>query len=148
MKIYPTEDLYQSQDCNYPNVVSDEVVPHIQSMLPDSGSIREKVLDHTTKVPTFLSTLSADLCDDGRMGNQTRDAAVGFITRSGTSGAVLTGMTTLAGIGLAVAGSPLIAIGVGAVGLLVLPPLVEGVVNRVGGVIGGLFNRVTNREES
>ena len=127
-----------SNSCSHPNIFSDEVAPFVQSYLPAPGSVAEKVLDHTTGAPSFFSTISEDLCDDGRMGEESRDAAVGFISRSATTGVVLTGAATLAAIGVATAGAPLVVLGAGVAALAVLPPVINGLAQRVGSFFGGL----------
>ena len=132
MKLEGSSTPLPTDYCNYPNAFSDGLAPAVRELLPEQGSLSSKAIDHTTKIPTLLDTVSKDLCDDGRMGEESRDAAVGFITRSATSGALLVGAGTLTAIGLATAGSPLLIAGLGVAGLALLPPIVESTVKKVG----------------
>lgn len=134
----------QRTSCAFPNYFSDTLAPAVQERLPAPGSVASTVIDHATKLPTFVDTVSRDLCEDGRMGTESRDAAVGFISRSGTTGAIAVAGTTLAGIALAAGGTPLAVVGAGVAAVAVLPPLVEWAVNKVGGFFGDLFAGVTS----
>lgn len=111
--------------CHSPNFFSEALTPTIERSLPKKGSIASRILDHSTKLPTFLQTVSQDLCDDGRMSGKSGRAALGFITRSSTTALVIGGGATLGGLAIATAGAPAAVVGLGLASLAVLPPLVE-----------------------
>ena len=135
----------QKNGCDYPNYFSDTFAPAVQKRLPDANTIRSQVLDYTTKIPSFIETVSRDLCDDRRLGEESRKAAVGFITRSAASALVAGSATTVALIGVATGAAPIIGIGLGLVGLAILPPLVDKIVTKVGVFIGELLQGVQLR---
>lgn len=137
----------QTTNCAYPNVFSDVFTPTVQERLPRPGSIAGTVLDHTTKVPTFIDTVSKDLCFDGRMGVESRDAAVGFIARSSTTALVASSSASLAALAFGIGASPVAAIGLGVAGLALLPPAAEWAVNKVGTFFGDLSARFKSYEE-
>lgn len=138
----------QGSSCSFPNFFSNTFAPAVERRLPEPGSLASVALDHTTKLPTFVDTVSRDLCDDGRMSAQSRDAALGFISRSSTAALVTGGAATLAALGVATAGAPLAAVGLGIVGLAILPPLAEWAVHRVGSFFGELFAGVEKPQDS
>lgn len=114
----------KSVSCDYPSYFSEVLTPAVEKRLPQKGSLAARIVDHTTGIGSFFDKVSKDLCDDGRMSPESGKGLIKFVTRSGTSVAVLGATATLAGIGLAVS-SPFTALAAGAVGLAVLPPLVE-----------------------
>ena len=130
-----------SQFCLTPNYFSSVLTPAVQSRLPEQGSIQGRVVDYLTNVGPFFQTVSQDLCDDGRMGIESTKSATSFIARSATTAAVAVGTTSLAITG-AVLGSPLIALGLGAAGLVVLPYVAEKAVFRIADFAGELLNGV------
>ena len=134
----------QRTNCAFPNFFSDTLAPAVEERLPEPGSIASAVIDHTTKVPTFFDTVSRDLCDDGRMGAESRDAAVGFISRSATTAGLAVATTTLAGVALAAGAAPLTVLGAGVAAVAILPPAVEWTVNKIGGFFGQLLDGVTS----
>ncbi|MFO0416598.1 MAG: hypothetical protein ACK5Y6_04855 [Pseudomonadota bacterium] len=115
---------HKSYECGNPNLFSDVLTPAVEKRIPAKGTIAGRVLDHTTGIGNFFRTVSSDLCDDGKMSSESGRGAVKFITRTATSAVVIGGTASLAALGLVV-GSPIAAIGAGAVGLAVLPPLAE-----------------------
>ena len=129
----------QSDYCAYPNFFSSVVTPAVEKRLPEPGSIAGIALNHTTKVGPFFQNVSKDLCDDGKMGAESAGSALGFITRSATTTALVGGTVMLAGIGAAVAGSPLVAIGLGIAGLIALPPAAEWAARGVAGFFGEIL---------
>lgn len=134
----------QRTSCAYPNFFSDTFAPALQERLPEPGTVASAVIDHASKLPTFLDTVSRDLCDDGRMGAESGDAAVSFISRSATTGAVAVGTAGLVGVGIAAGGAPLAVIGAGLAAIAILPPIVEWSVNRIGAFFGELLGGVTS----
>jgi len=136
----------QSSTCAVPNLFSNVLAPTARDYLPEPGSVASAALDHTTKFPSFVETVSKDLCDDGRMGSESRDAAIGFITRSSTSAIIGGSAATLAAVGVATAGAPAAAIGLGIVGLALLPPAAEWAANKVRSFFGDLFARFKSPE--
>jgi hypothetical protein len=128
-----------SSSCNYPNFFSSTLAPALQSRLPEEGTLAGRAIDHLTNVGPFLQNVSQDLCDFGRMGQQSERSALGFLARSTTSAAVASGSLGLAALGLAF-GSPLLALGAGAVGLVALPPLAERAAIGVVGFARGLLD--------
>ena len=128
-----------SSSCNYPNFFSSPLAPALQRQLPEEGTLAGRAIDHLTNVGPFLQNVSQDLCDFGRMGEQSERGAVGFFARSTTSAAVASGTLGLAALGLAF-GSPLLALSAGAVGLVALPPLAERAAVGVVGFARGLLD--------
>lgn len=110
--------------CDNPSYFSEVLTPAVERRLPEDGSITRKVVDHVTGIGPFFHNVSEDLCDDGRMSEQSARSAVRFITRSASTALIVGGTATLAAAGLVV-GSPLAAVGAGIVGLVLLPPLAE-----------------------
>lgn len=137
----------QTTNCAYPNVFSDVFAPTVQDRLPRPGSVADTVLDHTTKVPTFIDTVSKDLCLDGRMGAESRDAALGFISRSSTTALVASSSASLAALAIGIGASPVAAIGLGVAGLALLPPAAEWAVDKVGTFFGDLSARFRSYED-
>lgn len=135
----------QKNGCEYPNYFSDTFTPAVQKRLPDANTFGSQVLDYTTKIPTFIETVSSDLCEDSRLGTESLKAAVGFITRSTTTVVVAGSAATATLIGAATGAAPIIGIGLGIVGLTVLPPLAERVVGRIGEFLGELLQGVKFR---
>jgi hypothetical protein len=114
----------KSVSCDNSNYFSDVVAASVERRLPEKGSIASRILNHTTAVGPFFDTVSKDLCDDGRMGAESAQSALSFISRSATSAAVVGGTVGLVGLGVAL-GSPVAAVVAGAAGLAILPPLAE-----------------------
>lgn len=125
-------------NCVYPNYFSNVFAPAVRDRLPEAGSWSGQALDHLTNVGPFVDTVSRELCDNGRMGRESANNAVGFITRSSTSAVVAGATLGLAAVGLVV-GSPLVAIGAGLAGLAFLPPLVEKGVKGIASFAGDLL---------
>ena len=136
----------QSSTCGNPNIFSSVFAPTVRDYLPEPGSVGSSVLNHTTKIPSFVDTVSKDLCDDGRMGRESRDAAIGFITRSSASALVAGSTATLAAVGIATAGAPVTALALGAAALTVVPPAAEWVANKVRSFFGDLLARFKAQE--
>lgn len=113
-----------SPSCNYPNFFSSTFAPAIEKRLPQERTLPARALDHLTNVGPFLRTVSDELCTEGRMGEGSGRNTLSFIARSATTAAVTTGTIGLTALGLTF-GSPLLALGAGAVGLAILPPLAE-----------------------
>lgn len=135
---------YNDQYCENPNYFSDVLAPAVTEKLPRPTSIPGRVLDHISGIRPFFETVSRDLCDDGRMSGESGRSAAGFISRSATSAAVITGTASLAALGLVV-GTPALAIGAGIVGLAVLPPLAERAVFGAASFGQKLLDGVRNR---
>lgn len=133
--------------CAQSNFFSDSFSPAVERALPKKGSIASRVLDHSTKLPTFLDTVSKDLCDDGRMSSKSGRAALGFITRSSTTAVIAGSALTLGGIAVATAGAPVAVAGLGLAGLALLPPVVEWGANKVADFLGGLLGTFSRNEE-
>ena len=129
----------QRTTCAYPNFFSDTFAPAVQDRLPEPGSPAAAAVDYVTKIPTFIDTVSKDLCDDGRMGPESRDAGVSFISRSATPGTVAVGTAGLAALGIAAGGAPLGVLAAGAAAIAILPPAVEWGVNQVASFFSDLF---------
>lgn len=111
--------------CANPNVFSDVIQPAADKRLPERGSIGEAVVDHLTGVRTYVDTVTNDLCDDGRMGEESAKSTIGFISRSSATAVVGVGGVVLGGIAIA-AGAPVLATaGAVGVGLAVAAPLAE-----------------------
>ncbi len=132
----------RTESCAFPNFFSSALAPTVEEHLPEPGSLASAALDHTTRLPSFVTTVADDLCDDGRMSAASRHAAVGFISRSSTAAAVAGGAVTMAAVGVATAGAPLAALGVGVAGLLILPPLVEWAAHKAGSIADSLLHSV------
>lgn len=130
--------------CENPNVFTDMYENVIAPRLPDKGSLADRALTHTTGARPFFETVSEQLCEDGRIGDASARGALGFIARSATTGAVLTGTASLAALGLVV-GSPVAAIGAGLLGLVILPPLAERAVHGLTRLGGDLLGQVRAR---
>lgn len=128
--------------CSENNFFSDYLAPSVQRALPNRGSLGSHVLDYSTKLPSFLDTVSSDLCDDGKMSKDSALAALGFISRSSTTAIVAGSTLALGGLAIATAGAPMAVAGMGLAGLAVLPPVVEWGVNKAADFIGGLFLRI------
>lgn len=133
--------------CAQNNIFSDTFSPAVERVLPRKGSLASRVLDHSTKLPTFLDTVSKDLCDDGRMSGKSGRAALGFITRSSTSALVAGSAFSLGGIALATAGAPVAVAGLGLAGLAFLPPVVEWGANKVTDFLGGILGAFSRSDE-
>jgi hypothetical protein len=128
------------RNCYSPNFFSEALTPTIERSLPRKGSIASRILDHSTKLPTFLQTVSQDLCDDGRMSGKSGRAALGFITRSSTTALVIGGGAALGGLAIATAGAPAAVAGLGLASLAVLPPLVEWGAQKATDIAGSLLS--------
>jgi hypothetical protein len=133
-------------NCLSSNFFSNTLTPALQERLPQAGTLASRVIDHTTKIPTFLDTVSKDLCDDGRMSGPSRDAGLSFIARSATAGAVTAGTVVLGLAAVATAGAPLTVAALGVAGLVLLPPAADWAVGKVSGFIGGLFGSSREQE--
>jgi hypothetical protein len=128
-------------NCVYPNYFSNVVAPAVRDRLPESGTLGGKAIDHLTNIGPFVDTVSRELCDEGLMTKDSASKAIGFITRTSTTAVVGGAALGLTALGL-VAGSPLVAAGVGIAGLILLPPLVEktikGIANFAGDLLAGI----------
>jgi hypothetical protein len=133
--------------CTQGNFFSDVLSPSVERALPKKGSLASRVLDHSTRLPTFLDTVSEDLCDDGRMSSKSGRAALGFITRSSTTAIVAGGALTLGSIAVATAGAPVAVAGLGFAGLAFLPPVVEWGANKVADFFGGLLTSISRESK-
>ena len=75
------------------------------------------------------------------MGKESAESSLRFMARAAASGAVVVGTTSLAALGI-VAGSPIAALGLGIVGLAVLPPIAERAAFGIASFAGDILERV------
>lgn len=131
-----------SNFCLTPNYFSSVLAPAVEKRLPAPGSYSAQALDHLTNIGPFLQTVSQDLCEDGRMNDQSARSGLSFMARSSASAIVAGGTIGLASLGLVI-GSPFLALAAGAVGLFVLPSLAERAVFGIADFAGELLKGVS-----
>jgi hypothetical protein len=110
--------------CANENLFSQLYEESLKPRLPAEGSLADRVLKHTTGVQPFLQTVSSELCDNGRVTQESGRRSLSFMARSAATGVVITGTTSLAALGVVI-GSPVAAVGLGVAGLVALPPIAE-----------------------
>lgn len=127
-------------ECENPNIFTSIYENAISPRLPNAGSLTDRVMTHTTGARPFFETVSRELCENERITAESGERALSFIARSATTGVTVAGTGALVGFGL-VAGSPLVALGAGIVGLAVLPPLAD----RLATGVASLFADITTQ---
>lgn len=140
-----TDPIRGNQFCLMPNFFDSVLRPAVERRLPPTDSFSGRALDHISAIRPFFETVSKDLCDDGRMGAESADSTVSFISRSATSAAIVGGTLGLATLGIVV-GSPLAAVGAGLLGLAILPPLAERAAFGIANFAGELLKGVPKQE--
>jgi hypothetical protein len=132
--------------CANPNIFTDIYEGAVEPRLPKAGSITDQVLEHTTAIRPFLQTVSDELCENGQIGEASARGSLSFMTRAATSAAVVAGTTSLIAFGV-VAGSPVAALGLGAAGLAILPPLAERAGAGMAALAGEILGTFKSSEE-
>jgi hypothetical protein len=132
--------------CENANLFTDIYENAVQPRLPAQGSLANVALEHTTGINSFFQSVSGELCEKGRIGQESAESSLRFMARSAASGAVVVGTTSLVALGV-VAGSPIAAIGLGVAGLAVLPPLAERAAFGIASFAGDVLARFRKGEE-
>jgi hypothetical protein len=118
------------------------LAPAVDEALPLRGTLAAKIIDHSTMVRPFFDTVTEELCSSqARMTEESAKRALSFVVRSASSAIVVGGSIGAASLGLAL-GTPLVALGVGVLGLAVLPPLAERAAFRIVGFAQRLLDGV------
>ncbi len=107
--------------CENPNIFSEAIEPTVNDFLPEQGSVKSAILEHTTGFSSLFSNIADDLCEQSRLGDKGKDSILSSIARASTSAAVLSGAVVAAVVGTPLAG---VALG-GLAALTVAPPLAE-----------------------
>lgn len=133
----------RSEQCRNENFIDSVVAPAFEDHLPQPSSFAGKVLNHLSGFYDFMGSVRSDLCNSGRISAESAKNFLNFGARSLSTIAIGQGTFILGGLALAASGPVALAgvAGLGALGLLIGPPIAEKAVDKIWDFTANLFSR-------